>query len=383
LGGDLLKVAWLASAIVGREASGTAQTAKKIIFYCGVKFKNEIEVTLLVKNKLEHKMVLEDPALTDCKVEVLPTVYGKKFIGSRQFYKYCFKNKSKKYDILHFSVPRVYPFFWKFPAKKFVCTFHAAGDITVPVDKFVLSRNIYNHIMKRQWQHLSAIYADSNFAVKEIATNYKIPSTKITKIFLGADTLWNIESKNLIMDDSKVNIVIVGRWQKYKNVHTIVTAIKQCDNPMIKKAQLWLIGKSNSSGRNLVLNALKDIAHKQIKIFDYISDPEIKYLYNHVNLTIHPSINEGFGLPAFEAFGEGSALLIHKGTPASEYLKEFKEVASANLLEHKEIINAINSLLVNQVKQDLSIKREFLSSMGMTWERMVNTYYESYKKITT
>lgn len=375
-------MAWLASAIVGREASGTAQTAKKIIFYCGVKYKNDIEVTLLVKNKLEQKMILEDPALKDCKVEVLPTVYGQKFSGSRQFYKYCLKNKSKKYDILHFSVPRVYPFFWKFPAKKFVCTFHAAGDITVPVDRFVLSRNIYNQIMKRQWKHLSAIYADSNFAVKEIATNYKIPTANITKIFLGADTLWNIESKNMNMDKSKINIMIVGRWQKYKNVHNIIAAIKQCDNPIIEKAQLWLIGKSNASGRDLVMSALEGMSHRQIKIFDYISDSEIKYLYNHVNLTIHPSINEGFGLPAFEAFGEGSALLIHKGTPASEYLKDFKEVASANLLEHNEIINSINFLLLNRVKQDLSIKREFLSSIGMTWEKMAEIYYESYKKIT-
>ena len=40
------------------------------------------------------------------------------------------------------------PFFWFFPAKKIICTFHAAGDITAPRDYFVISREVYNFIIK-------------------------------------------------------------------------------------------------------------------------------------------------------------------------------------------------------------------------------------------
>ena len=53
---------------------------------------------------------------------------------------------------------------------------------------------------------------------------------------------------------------------------------------------------------------------------EYLSDQDLTKEYRKASVVFNPSINEGFGLPAFEAFAEGARLIVHSGTPADEIL---------------------------------------------------------------
>ena len=376
----MIKVAWLASGFIGRTASGTGQTARKIVEYCVLNLKYEIEITLILKNENEANLVLADPVLSKCKIIILPYVSGKLFKSSRQFYKYCLTTSGDKFDFLHFSVPRVYPFYWLFPSARFVCTFHAAGDITVPTDKFILSRIIYNNIMKHQWNHLDAIYADSDFAVKEIAENYKIPEREITKIYIGANSLWEIDEEELPIDRSRFNVVVIGRWQKYKNIHNVIKVIKNSNDPRIKECNVIVLGKSKSGGYRLVNDSLIGFPKERITLYDYLSEGKMKFLYANADLIIHPSINEGFGIPAFEAFGEGSVVLVHKGTPADQYLSGCGGVLTADMYDNDEIENEIKKSFLIQREIKL-LRMKYIFDLGATWENMCQSYIKSYKKL--
>jgi glycosyltransferase involved in cell wall biosynthesis len=272
----------------------------------------------------------------------------------------------------------VYPFFWKFPSKFHVCTFHAAGDITVKQEKFVLSKHIYNQIIKWQWKHFDKIYSDSNFATNEIAMNYGIPVSAIEELHLGSDQLWtiNAQSSPLIKPDI-FNVVIVGRWQDYKNVHSPLMAFRNSLNPTLLTANLILVGKSNQLGRSRVKNLVSTMTSFSLQLADYVSDQELRYLYEKAQLVIHPSINEGFGLPAFEAFSLGAKIIVHQGTPADYYLSEFPGVYVGNLLNISEI-----EALVLQSKSDIEIdlkkRRDFLQAAQMTWDLAAANYVKTY-----
>ena len=377
----MIKVAWFASGFVGRSASGTAQTARKIVEYLVSNANDVVEVTLLLKNLDELELVQKDKTLASCKWTILPSVKGKFLKSSRQYYKYAFQSKNMKFDVLHFSVPRLYPFFWKFPAKRFVCTFHAGGEITVPTDAFVLSRVIYNFLMKWQWRKLDAIYADSDFGVTEITKAYNIPNKYITKIYLGADNMWNTLPTELNdFDRSKPTILIIGRWQKYKNIHSVLYAIHESNNELIKSCKIIVLGKSEQLGNSLVNAAGQLFKKDQLKLVNYATEPELKFLYNNVQLVIHPSINEGFGIPAFEAFAEGAVLIVHEGTPADEYLSKYDGVLSGDMRDKEKIQNLIiNGLKLT--KQNQSIRQKYLNDMGMTWNFNGLSTLQSYKNI--
>lgn len=370
-------VAWFASAFVGRSASGTAQTARKIVEYVLLNESKRINLILIVKDDYELNLINKDEILSQASVILLPKVKGKFLKGSRQFYKYVLRNNLKHIDILHFSVARLYPFYWKFPAKKFFCTFHAGGEFSVPQQKFILSRFLYNFVAKVQWKNLDKVFADSEFGLLEIEKFYKIPRTKIDIIFLGSDHLWNLAPVHVYLDSSKINLVVIGRWQYYKNVHAILLAFLNLNKHLPEKFHLYLVGKQNLPYKLEIQKILSQIPSKQVTLFNYLEDAQLKYLYNSAQLVIHPSINEGFGLPAFEAFGEGAPIAVHNGLPADYYLSNQSGVYVINM----EDIDAVTLLLkssINFQRSSEDKRRNFLIKNHMTWDQMCKQYVLAY-----
>lgn len=375
-----IRVAWFASAFIGRSASGTAQTARKILTHLIAEHSDYIEVVLLAKNVDEFNLLRTEHIFSNQEVIILPKVFGKKFKSSRQFYKFCLLKRNLKIDILNFSVPRVYPFYWLFPAKKIVCTFHAGGDVTVPRDFFVLSREIYNIIIKLQWKKFDAIIAVSKFAASEISSAYKIPSRFITTIYGGADNLWGQVDQEISRDPNLV--IVMGRWQKYKNLHTVINAFKNHEIDNNLNLKIKVIGRSESKDNVLILNALSNFSPDQIELIEYLSDKELAFEYRKASVVFHPSINEGFGLPAFEAFGEGARVIAHAGTPVSEMLEGQSGVIFDDMHDEKRIIESYR-LILTQNYGDILKRRNFIKSIGATWAESANKYADLYKSFVS
>jgi len=375
----MIKVAFFGSAFAGRFASGTAQTTRKLIDYLIQNESSRIEVWLILKTEQDAQLIRKDLTLSRAKLIVLPQLTGKFLRSSRQYYSMVLKFRNQKlFDIVHYGVPRVYPFFWKFPARFHVCTFHAAGDITVKQEKFVLSKHAYNQIIKWQWRFFDKIYSDSNFASNEIAMNYRIPISRIEELVLGSDQLWKLQSESSpLIKPGKFNIVIVGRWQDYKNVHSPLIAFRDSSNPILRSANLILVGKSNQLGKSNVEKIVSEMTSFSLQVADFVPDQELKYLYENAQLVIHPSINEGFGLPAFEAFSLGAKLMVHHGTPADYYLSKFPGVYVGNLRETATIEKLV-LLSMLESKIELEKRKGYLEDMQMTWDLAAANYVRSY-----
>ena len=373
-----IKVAWFASGFVGRHASGTAQTAKKIILNLINNHSSEVQVILLAKNADEVQLLQTEKLFLDAEIILLPKVDGKKFRSARQFYKFCIFGRKIHIDILHYSVARVYPFFWLFPAKKFVCTFHAGGDVTAPRDYFALSREVYNFIIKKQWRKFASIIADSKFAAVEIEDAFRIPKEFIKIIYLGTDNLWGEIYEEIEKDLNCV--VIVGRWQRYKNLHTVINAFKEFEIQNNKNLRLKVIGKSGIKNNKLILEALEGFPKNQIELIEYLSDSDLALEYRRASVVFHPSVNEGFGLPAFEAFGEGARVIAHTGTPANQILNSQEGVFFENLLDETKVVGSYRKILTRNFG-DVTQRRLFIESINATWASSTKKYVELYQDV--
>ena len=373
-----IKVAWFASGFVGRNASGTAQVAKKTIMNLINDYSNEVQVVLIAKTKSEIALIQNEKLFSDVEIILMPKVYGKKFRSSRQFYKFCIFERKFDIDILHYSAPRVYPFFWIFPAKKIVCTFHAAGDVTISGDFFSISKNIYNYIIMKQWKKFAAIIAVSDFAANEISTAYGISSKSISTIHNGADNLWGAFEKNL--DKDLNSVVVIGRWQTFKNLHTIISAFKKFEVPNNRDLKLKVIGRSGSRDHKLMLDALEGFPSEQIELIEYLSDSDLAREYRKASVVFHPSINEGFGLPAFEAFGEGARIVAHTGTPANQILNLQEGVVFGDLLDETQVADCYRKILMQEFGNIIQ-RRQFIESIDATWALSTKKYVELYQDV--
>ena len=373
-----IKVAWFASGFIERNASGTAQVAKKTISNLILNHANEIQIVLIAKTKSEIELIQNEKLYSGLEVILLPRVYGNKFRSSRQFYKFCMLKRKFGIDVLHYSVPRVYPFFYIFPAKKIVCTFHAGGDVAAPGDKIILSRKIYNYIIKRQWKKFAAIVAVSEFGANEISTAYNIPLKFISTVNNGADNLWGKVDENI--DKDLDSVLVIGRWQTYKNLHTVISSFKKYEIPNNRNLKLKVIGKSGLKDNKLILEALEGFPNNQIELIEYLSDSDLAKEYRKASVVFHPSINEGFGLPAFEAFGEGARVIAHIGTPANQILNSQKGVLFDNLIDETNVRETYRKILTQNFG-DVIQRRLFIESINATWELSTKKYVEIYRKV--
>jgi glycosyltransferase involved in cell wall biosynthesis len=272
----------------------------------------------------------------------------------------------------------VYPFFWVFPAKKIICTFHAAGDVTISGDYFPLSKRIYNCIIKKQWKKFAAIVAVSDFGANEISAAYNIPLKFISTVYNGADNLWGKVDEYI---DRDLNcVLVIGRWQTYKNLHTVISAFKKFEMPINKDLKLKVIGKSGLKDNKLILDALKGFSKNQIELIEYLSDSDLAREYRSAGVVFHPSINEGFGLPAFEAFGEGARVIAHIGTPANQILNSQEGVYFDDLRDEMKIADSYRKISTQNFGNVIQ-RRLFIESIGATWALSTKKYVELYRDV--
>ncbi len=376
LGYKKIRIGWFASGFVGRPASGTAYVARRVVEHLITRRSDKFEIILFTKNELESSQAHLDSILKSATIVELPAVKGSFMNGSRQFYKYC-KNSEIIVDFLIFSVARVYPFFWKFPAKKFICIFHAAGDVTVKADKFVLSKHIYNYVNKLQWKYFDAIIAVSEFARREIIENYGVAAAAIRIIPPGVDSFKqeSISRPNSIKSNKPI-VAVMGRWQTFKNVGFTCKILRELRKNSSIDFHIVLVGRSNVKGRENVENEIKLHSKQSITVIEYLEPSELVWLYQNAKLTIVPSLNEGFGMPSFEAYASGATLLVHSKTPAASMLKNESGVYSCNMEDFAESFSQIKFILENYAPVDIISRSNFISNRKLTWEDFGEKYVE-------
>ncbi len=377
---EKIRVGFLASGFSNRHGSGTAKVVEKLIKILCNEFRESISVTIFCNDASQYDYLVTRADFSNAQIEMFPNVRGNFFRSSRQYYKYSFSHRKYSLDIMHFSVPRLYPFFWLFPSKKFICTFHAGGEVTAPRDKFILSREVYNLIAKKYFTRLASIIAVSEFGKREISTAYGIPGNCVRVIHPGTDDYWILPRSNPIKESGKEKIVVVGRWQQYKNVQVVSEALAFSNPELLKPYYFIFLGRQISSNAAVISAQLSRLQPDSYQAIEFLEDQDYIEILSQASLVIVPSINEGFSLPVFDAYGAGCRVLFHHPSPASEILSGMPGVLAADLSSPTNFMNVFsNALTMN--KSNPSINQEYLRSIGATWQGMTENYVFEYRRI--
>ncbi len=134
-----------------------------------------------------------------------------------------------------------------------------------------------------------AIIVPSQFTADELMELYNIPAQKIHVVHHGGPG-WQILPEPLVEN----RFLFVGNRTYYKNFTVVLEALK-----MVPESTLLIAGPPLSSTETTLVNTLG--ISGQIKVVN-ASDEELKKLYASSSALIFPSLMEGFGLPALEAF---------------------------------------------------------------------------------
>ena len=134
-----------------------------------------------------------------------------------------------------------------------------------------------------------AIIVPSQFTADELMDLYNIPAQKIHVVHHGGPG-WQISPEPLVEN----RFLFVGNRTYYKNFTVVLEALK-----MVPEVTLLIAGPPLN---DMEIKLIDDLGIcGQIKVVN-ASDEELKKLYASSSALIFPSLMEGFGLPALEAF---------------------------------------------------------------------------------
>jgi glycosyltransferase involved in cell wall biosynthesis len=187
-----------------------------------------------------------------------------------------------------------------------VVVFHDANVFALPEAYSFLFRLKYNLTFNLLSRSARLLLTDSDFSRRELAKHLSIPVERFEVVYLGGEHFVRIRSDGSILQrhglTPRTYMLMVASQSRHKNLAGAVQAIKKV------KMGIKFVMVGGSFGTVFQDAGLEELP-LNIQHLGYVSDEELKALYENALGFILPSLYEGFGLPVLEAMVCGCPVL--------------------------------------------------------------------------
>jgi glycosyltransferase involved in cell wall biosynthesis len=196
-----------------------------------------------------------------------------------------------------------------------IVTIHDAGVSATPEQYSRLFRAYYTAVYWSLGKFCTALFTVSRFSKQELHNYFFIPLNKMMVIPPGCDHLLNIPSSPDILKrfslESGKYILGVSSQSPVKNFAGLIQAWKFLGRPELKLA---IAGKANSR----VFGSKASLRDERTVWLGYVSDGELRALYENASIFVYPSFYEGFGIPPVEAMTCGCPVVVARSSALPE-----------------------------------------------------------------
>lgn len=219
------------------------------------------------------------------------------------------------------------------------------------------------------------VIAPSEFVKNDIVSFTGIDPSKILVTYESADKIIEKPQKPNVIDNSGSFLLYVGKPFPHKNLERLIKAfvILQKSNPSL---QLVLAGKLDANYRRIE-DMVKKKEIDDVVFTDFVSEAELKWLYEHCAAYIFPSLSEGFGLPGLEAMVHEAPVVSSNATCLPEVYSD--AAAYFDPLDVSDMANKIEQVIAdNNLRQKL-IENGTKRVKQFSWAKMAQQTLEIYK----
>lgn len=223
-------------------------------------------------------------------------------------------------DLIHFGMPQQPLLFFG----QSTTTIHdlTTARFTNPSKNwlvFKFKQQVYKGLIRvvaRKSRHLITV---SDWTRSDLAHFAKVPFAKITTTHLAADLI-TTEPEAITKLKGQRFLLYVGRPLPHKNLERLVDTFGGLRSKY-PKLQLVLAGKADANYQRL-----KNYVAKQnvqgVVFTDFVSEGQLRWLYEQATVYVFPSLSEGFGLPGLEAMNYGLPVVASQTTCLPEIYRD-------------------------------------------------------------
>jgi glycosyltransferase involved in cell wall biosynthesis len=212
----------------------------------------------------------------------------------------------------------------------------------------------YNYMLPRLCKKAQHIITISEFSRQRIMELFKVPYSKITRIYNGTGEL----KKKLEPSPQPLKIpfdryvLSVGSLEPRKNIPLLLKAWKNVLDKIPEDIGLVIVGGKGSQRifKDAGITQIPDRVH----FTGHIADGHVSQLYLNALFFVYLSVYEGFGLPPLEAMSVGTPVITGNRTSLPEVVGNAGVLIDPYSLSECE--NAMLTLINNQrLRLDLSV----------------------------
>lgn len=282
-----------------------------------------------------------------------------------------------KPDLVHFGMVQQ-PILYR---GKVVTTIH---DLTTMrfenPDKNRTSFRIKQQVYKRVIKHAAAksrqIITISNYVANDIVQFTGINPEKITVTYEAGDQIDSPATPLKSLQNKKF-IMYLGRPTPHKNLERLIEAYVEL---RAQRPSLWLVlsGKLDANYRRTKA-MVEQRGIKNVLFTDFVTDGELRWLYEHCEVYVFPSLSEGFGLPALEAMDCGAPVASSNATCLPEIYGDAAHYFDP--LDVTAMADAINEVITDSALRKQLITKGRQQAAKYSWRRTAEQTQAVYQKV--
>ena len=333
------------------------------------KVDNDNIYVVLLKDEDFNKVRFTNPNFSSKLTQFKEFSLGEQLGFAKQLY-------SLKADLVHYGMPQQPILYFK----RSVTTVHdlTTARFTNP-DKnkyvFFVKQQVYKFVVRYAALKSKKILTDSSYVKNDLTAFGHINSSKISVAYAAADKIANAAQpiKKLVGKDF---VMYIGRPMPHKNLWRLVEAFVALKDKH-QDLHLVLAGKMDNNYRNIE-KRVEESGIKDVIFTDFVSEGELRWLYQNCKAYVFPSLSEGFGLPGLEAMAHGAPVVSSNATCLPEIYGD-----AAYYFDPLDI-NAITSS-IDQVISDDSLRSRLIEAgykqvKLYSWEVMAKQTLDVYNQ---
>lgn len=256
-------------------------------------------------------------------------------------------------------------------------------------DVYQASRALYwKHLFKHSIKKADKVIAISRFTKNEIVDITGIDPERVNVIYCGTGkgfrTIEDRQQLESVREKYKLNdrfILFVGTFSPRKNLYRLIKAFKLLKEEYAIPHKLVIVGEKGwKFNRETELLRHEKVA-EDVVFPGYIPDEDLPFIYNIADITVYPSVYEGFGLPVIESMACGTPVALSSSSCLPEIAGD--TALYFNPMNEKDMAEKMYKLLTDNLLYN-EIKAKGLKRAKMySWDKAAGELLDVFESFDT
>lgn len=241
---------------------------------------------------------------------------------------------------------------------------------------FAVKQWVYERVIKIVAYKSRHIIVPSEYVKEDIAKFTRTNSRKITVTYEAGDQVDATAEPFEGLVDVPF-LMYVGRPNPHKNLDRLIDAYErlQPHHPLLK---LVLAGKKDTLYKRAE-RAVNKRGLDGVVFTDFVTDGQLRWMYENCQAYVFPSLSEGFGLPGLEAMSTGAPVVSSNATCLPEVYGDAAEYFDPTDVD--DMVRAINEVLIKPDVRKRLIAAGKKQAAKYSWKRMAEQTLAIYKTL--